>query len=345
MNKPPGRSPRARLIKKSAASDESPARSEDRAPQPAPKPSRAQSKTGTDSRPEGSARSRPSRDSSTMADRPLLQTHTSPLDPWGVLPDRPLFPGASRAAKPSRAPHRAKASDSLFTRKGQKAPRHMVKRKRPRARAASPPLKRLTPEQCRQIEERYRAMVAAGERPPEGRRKTIARELGLPYVLVSEAVKNYLHRERLRRTNFEIEKIYWHEVLSGQDDAHRIAERAAAHLNLDLGRVWWWLEKLHKWRKALENEPEVSPEQRAAILALYQDYLKRPAPPDRGLHGLISETVGGITPRQVHKVLLEYRLSFWNRLKNTVRPTGEPSASGQPVPPAGNPIPLSDQTG
>ena len=311
MSKPPERSSRPRLIKKGVTSD---GRPEDRVAYPVeatPGSSpetrpREQKKTPTGSR---AGRSPMAARPPQGTDRPLRRAPVSGSDQWGLLPDRPLFPVAGRTAK--RQP---------FQRSQPKVKRRAAPRKRARARFAPPVPKKLTPEQRRQIEERYRAMVASGERPPEGRRKTIAREMGLPYALVSEVVKNHLHRERLRRTNFEIEKIYWREVLAGQDDAHAIVERAAAHLKLDPGRVWWWLEKLHEWRKALDAEPEVSEIERATILALYQEYLKRDAPPEKGLHLLISETVGSVTPRQVHKTLLQYRLSFWNQLKNNVRP-------------------------
>jgi len=309
MSKPPERSPRARLIKKGTASD---GRPEDRARYPADATEaeslpREQKKVAASPR-EG--RTSPSARASSTSQRTLRRPAISGPDQWGILPDRPLFPSVQRTAK--RQP---------FKRSEQKLPRRPAPRKKPARRKAAPPVpKKLTPEQRRQIEERYRAMVASGERPPEGRRKTIARELGLPYALVSEVVKNYLHRERLRRTNFEIEKIYWREVLAGQDDARAIVERAAAELKLDPGRVWWWLEKLHEGRKALDAEPEVNETQRAAILSFYQEYLKREAPPEKGLHLLISETLGDVTPRQVHKVLLRYRLGFWTRLRNTVRP-------------------------
>ncbi|MCS6816025.1 MAG: hypothetical protein N2443_05055 [Blastocatellia bacterium] len=314
MSKPPERSPRARLVKKGTASD---GRPEDRARSPVHATEalfpeelpREQKKVAAGPR-EG--RTPTASRSSSTSKRSLRRPAISGPDQWGILPDRPLFPSAQRTAK--RQP---------FKRGEQKLPRRAASRKKRARPKAAPSLpKKLTPEQRRRVEERYRAMVASGERPPEGRRKTIARELGLPYALVSEVVKNYLHRERLRRTNFEIEKIYWREVLAGQDDARAIVERAAAELKLDPGRIWWWLEKLHEWRKTLDAEPEVSETQRAAILSFYQEYLKRETPPEKGLHLLISETLGNVTPRQVHKVLLQHRLSFWTRLKNNARPDG-----------------------
>lgn len=192
-----------------------------------------------------------------------------------------------------------------------------AKMKKPRPPRAHPPKPMLlTPEQRARVEEMYRAMVTRGERPPEGRRKKIAALLGLPYNLVADVVRNYLQHERLRRTNFDIEKIYWRELAQGQDDARAIAETAARELQLDVGRVWWWLEKLHEWRKSLTADPDVTDEQRAQIIAAYNDYLKQSEPPEMGLHKHLSEKIGGITPRQVHKTLLQYRLSFWNSLKN-----------------------------
>jgi len=186
----------------------------------------------------------------------------------------------------------------------------------PRPPAPQPP--KLTPEQRQQIERLYKAMVVSGERPPEGRRRRIAAQLGVPHELVSEVVKSYLQHERLRRTNFDIEKIYWREVLAGQDDANLIAQRAAEELKLDVGRIWWWLQKLHEWPKTLHQDPDVNEEQKAAIVAAYEDYLKSSDPPEKGLHMTLSEKIGGVTPRQVHKTLLQYRLSFWKNLKNTI---------------------------
>jgi hypothetical protein len=181
-----------------------------------------------------------------------------------------------------------------------------------------PEPQKLTPEQRKLAEERYRAMVIAGERPAEGRRKKIAEELGVSYAVISDVVRNYLQHDRLRRTNFDIERIYWRELHNGQDDARVIAETAAAELKLDVGRIWWWLQKLHEWRKNLDHDPDVTDEQRAAILSRYDEYLTLSEPPEQGLHFLLAQQVGEVTPRQIHKALLQHRLSFWNNLKNIV---------------------------
>jgi hypothetical protein len=176
----------------------------------------------------------------------------------------------------------------------------------------------LTQEQRAKIVELYRAMVVAGERPPEGRRNKIAALMNIPYQKVAEVVQSYLQHERLRRTNFDIEKAYWAAVRAGTQDARAIADQIAQDLKLDVGRIWWWLEKLHESRKAFTTDPDVSDEQRAKILTAYEAYLRLSVPPEKGLHLTIAEQVGEVTPRQVHRALWEHRANAWKQLQGTL---------------------------
>jgi hypothetical protein len=43
------------------------------------------------------------------------------------------------------------------------------------------------------------------------------------------------------------------------------------------------------------------------ILDAYTEYLTAPAPPEHGLHYSIAGQIGKISPRQVHKVLQNFR--------------------------------------
>lgn len=216
-----------------------------------------------------------------------------------------------------------------------KAPRE-PRAPRPPARPKPMPVV-LTQEQRDQVINLYRAMVTAGERPPEGRRNKIAADLNIPYATVAEAVRTYIQHERLRRTNFDIEKSYWTAVRAGARNARAITEQIAQQLTVDVGRVWWWLEKLHEPRKAFATDPDVDDEQRAKIQTEYDAYLELPEPPEQGLHLMIADRVGGITPRQVHKVLWEYRSSLWQQLEG--KPAGEtkPDAETTPAEPAPEP--------
>jgi len=188
----------------------------------------------------------------------------------------------------------------------------------------------LTEEQRVKILDLYRGMVMAGERPTEGRRKKIADRLDLPYASVADVVRGYVTHERYRRTNFDIEKAYWQTLREGETNARTIARRIAERLRLEEGRIWWWLEKLHEPRKSFANDPEVEEPKRAAIVALYQTYLQQANPPEMGLHRWLAEQIGGLTARQVHKVLCEYRLGLWQSLEGT---KSEPGAGDQPPPP------------
>ncbi len=201
--------------------------------------------------------------------------------------------------------------------------------KRKPAQSAPPPSPVvLTEEDRRKILELYQAMVRADERPPGGRRRKIATMLNLPYKKVAEVVKNFLTHARYRRTNFEIEKAYWRAIQAGETNARAIAAQIAGQLQLAEGRVWWWLKKLHEPRKSFAQDPEIEESKREVILAEYQAYLQRTEPPQKGLHLTLAERIGGLTPRQVHKVLWEYRIGIWNSLEGIEQPP--PSATPSP---------------
>lgn len=214
--------------------------------------------------------------------------------------------------------------------------KQIPQRREPRGPSAPPQPKPapiiLTEEQRTKVLDLYRGMVVAGERPPEGRRKTIAAMLNIPYANVAEVVRNYITHERYRRTNFDIEKSYWQAIRAGETNARAIARQIAARLNLEEGRIWWWLEKLHEPRKSFAKDPEVEEEKRAQILAEYETYLQQPDPPEKGLHETLAERIGGLMPRQVHKVLWEHRMSVWKSLEGT---EGAPAPESVTPPPTG----------
>ena len=65
---------------------------------------------------------------------------------------------------------------------------------------------------------------------------------------------------------------------------------------------------VHDDPRAFENVPEPDPDVRDQIIGAYVTYLQSEAPPEKGLHQTISETMEGLVkPRQVHKVLETYR--------------------------------------
>lgn len=187
-------------------------------------------------------------------------------------------------------------------------------------RAAKPAPVVLTPTQQAEILSLYRDMVNKGERPPEGRRNKIATLLNVPYAVVAQVVKGHVTHARYRRTNFEIEKLYWQHVRRGEKNAGTIAQQITTQLNLELGRVWWWLEKLHEPRKSFAQDAELGEAEKTAILAAYEAYLQQEEPPEKGLHQTLAEQVGSVTPRQVHNVLWSYRNQIWQTLEGREAP-------------------------
>jgi hypothetical protein len=156
----------------------------------------------------------------------------------------------------------------------------------------------LTKDQEHEIVERYQAYVQGMERPPGGRRKRIASEMELPYRAVVLTVS--------REERFLVEKSYFRLLEKGRSFLG-VKEQIAQETGLSQWEVSRCLDLLHDGEDRLCKVPDVSPEQRTAILAEYHAYLSAPAPPVPPLHAVIAERTGG-SPRQVYKVLLAYRL-------------------------------------
>lgn len=167
----------------------------------------------------------------------------------------------------------------------------------------------LTDEQTREIIGRYQAYVQTMKRPPIGRRKTIAAELGIPNRTVVLALRTWNQaqgKELTREERFSVEKAYF-SYLGTESSFDRLQERICIETGLDLWPVCRHLDVLHDGEEKLKKIPEVSPEQKTAILTEYINYLTASAPPGPSLHPMIAEKTG-VSPKQVHKILLTYRL-------------------------------------
>ncbi|MBI5586051.1 MAG: hypothetical protein HY892_19745 [Deltaproteobacteria bacterium] len=169
----------------------------------------------------------------------------------------------------------------------------------------------LTPAQVQEIVDRYQKYVEGLERPPIGRRKTIAAEMDIPYQRVVLALRQWnqqqVQAENLVRTErFAVETIYFshrEEQISFLEVKARIVQATG----LNPWVVSRYLDLLHDGERKVRNIPPVSPEQETAILEEYRQYLSASGPPEPPLHMLIAEQTG-VLPKQVHKVLLAYRL-------------------------------------
>jgi hypothetical protein len=165
----------------------------------------------------------------------------------------------------------------------------------------------LTREQEQEILGRYQAYVEKMERPSRGRRRTIADEMGLPQRAVVLFLRKWSAGKDLsREERFRVEKTYF-DLLDKSDSLSELKEQISQSTGFSHWQVCRYLDMLHDGTDPLSRVPDVSPEQRTAILTEYHAYLSAPAPPGPGLHALIAERVG-VVPKQVHKVLLDCRL-------------------------------------
>lgn len=174
----------------------------------------------------------------------------------------------------------------------------------------------LTPELSDRAVAMYQKFVESGHRPEGGRRRAISLALGVPYKQVMNLVREWSLTEYSksptpspsRQQLFEIEKVYWSEL--GQQ-RHRLTEMPtiiAERLGfVSRWQVLRWLDVLHDDERSFTNVPDPSDEVKEQIVLAYLKYLASDSPPDHGLHYTVAKEIGGVTPRQVHKVLQSYR--------------------------------------
>jgi hypothetical protein len=177
----------------------------------------------------------------------------------------------------------------------------------------------LTPEEEAEVVKHYRDYVERMERPPAGRRKTIAKDLEVPFRLVASAVQGWKRSQRpveelSREQRFEIEKAYFRFLGEGKS-LKEILEEIEQKSGLSHWQITRFLDLIHDGEKLLKKVPDVTEEQGQSIINGYLDYLSASAPPGPFLHTLLAEK-SGATYKQVHKVLLTYRL---NRLRDIRR--------------------------
>lgn len=170
----------------------------------------------------------------------------------------------------------------------------------------------LTEEQTQEIIERYQAYIQVMERPARGRRKTIAAEMGLPYRAVVLTLRNWnqaQERDLSREDRFLVEKAYFSFL---ESSFAQVKERICRETGLNPWSVSRYLDILHDGEDKLKKVPDIAPERRTAILDEYNNYLAGSSPPGPSLHPMIAEKIG-IKAKQVHKVLLAYRLGLFRK--------------------------------
>lgn len=174
----------------------------------------------------------------------------------------------------------------------------------------------LTPEIKERAIEMYKRFVESGHRPDGGRRHAISVALGVPYKQVMKIIREWAMAEYQKSTTpepsrlqlFEIEKLYWDELHQQRYSLLELPQKMADHLGyVTRWQILRWLDILHDDERAFANVPDPSEEVQEKILQAYAEYLAAPSPPEHGLHYTIAGLIGGISPRQVHKVLQSYR--------------------------------------
>jgi hypothetical protein len=174
----------------------------------------------------------------------------------------------------------------------------------------------VTPEIEAQIIEQYRGYIERGERPQKGRRRTIGKEFGLPFHQVRDIVFAWTQSqyalsptpELTREHRFSIEKLYWEELSKQRYSLEEMPAVIAEKLGFASAfQIRRWLDSLNDDESKFLNVPELTDEVKLQIIKEYHQYLSASNPPERSLHSTIAAQVGGITARQVHKTLNEYR--------------------------------------
>lgn len=167
-----------------------------------------------------------------------------------------------------------------------------------------------------QVIELYDGFVERGERPAEGRRRKISELLGLSYHQVKNIVYEWSQSQYdrsptpdlSREQRFAIEKLYWNELAKKQSRLSEFPAKIAEQLEyLTAYQVSRWLDKLHDDDHKFEQVDDVPAEIEQRILNAYREYLAASQPPEQGLHSTIAQLIGGVTNRQVHKVLQRFR--------------------------------------
>ena len=164
--------------------------------------------------------------------------------------------------------------------------------------------------------EMYKRFVESGHRPEGGRRRAISSALGLPYKQVMKIIRGWSMTEYAnsptpnpsRQQLFEIEKMYWDEINRRRYRLTELPDRIAESLGyVTRWQVLRWLDVLHDDQRAFANVPDPAPEAQQEILDAYAEYLSLLSPPEHGLHYSIAGRIAKVSPRQVHKVLQNYR--------------------------------------
>ncbi|MGQ9897864.1 MAG: hypothetical protein ACUVR8_09975 [Acidobacteriota bacterium] len=177
----------------------------------------------------------------------------------------------------------------------------------------------LTPEQREQAIAMYRHFIETGERPPGGRRRFIAEQLGVSLDAVVLVIRQWAQSQYTqsptpkptRQQLFLIEKTFYRYLIEGHEPYEELPEVIAQDLGFVTPyQVLRWIDVLYDNSKFPPDLPETTLDQREAIVAEYLDYLSKDAPPESALHITIANKVGGVTPRQVHKVLYDYRVEL-----------------------------------
>jgi hypothetical protein len=176
----------------------------------------------------------------------------------------------------------------------------------------------ISPEIKAEIIRRYKHYVDHNERPPEGRRKKISADLAVPY----QQIRNILYEwsqgqfsqsptpELSRELRFEIEKAYFAELDAQREKLDDIPSVVAERLGtVTRYQVSRWLDTLHDDDSRFNGVASVAPEIEAQVIEEYRRYLASSVVPEKGLHKTISEKIGGLNARQVHKILQSFRKS------------------------------------
>ena len=108
-----------------------------------------------------------------------------------------------------------------------------------------------------------------------------------------------------REQRFQVEKAFLTRISAGAEYGAAV-QSVAEELGFHPWQVARYLDMIHEDPRRLAKVPDCSADEVERIHSAYREYLAGEGPPEAPLHVTIAERVG-VTPKQVHKVLLAYR--------------------------------------
>ncbi len=154
--------------------------------------------------------------------------------------------------------------------------------------------------------------LVKGNLPPQEEIEKILSPYQLTQEVKEQILNKLLQRNKLEReVNASIEKAYFKLLDTWQQGFYKLTDKIANDLGLHPVIVRTWINFIHCSDYYLNKVVLPELELQEKIVELYKEYLNAEGLPEKGLHAWIANLLEKkVNKNQVHKVLLNYRLSL-----------------------------------